>query len=519
MKHRWFLRGVVAAALLASLLAPAPLPASDWPQLQRDAARTGRSPDEVAPPYRARWLWFGPAGTLRNRLSKPGAPGWTNDLTSGPGRSYPMPRSVPFTLAGTMQPIVHRGLVFVASQEGTVFAIREDDGTTAWEADLPGGTLATGAAAGEVVVFASLRGNVHGYHVADGRLLWTVPTGRAITGAPCQVGNRVYVANHGGRVVAIAVESGQVLWTSARLSAAVQGSLAATEEAVYAVAEDLKVCKLSAADGRVLATHQVFGQSFRLQWPVIHDGKLWLRTAPAWCVGSEGVNDPLLATATSLADEEEKYLAWLNGRATFGPFSSSNDWKSFFALNLSDLSEPFEIPCGPSEGCGQPPNPPAVTHRGDLVCWWPTRYPALIEPRPAFGTRYYIDLAAVDTRTGRRKPLADSPPTHVWPMETDNLYALTTGGRFCYWRQRFRGTYAMDLEQRRHYQVQVEVRDRDGGVWHAPVIYVDRPAAGLPRTASPATAGRVGATVANGRLYVCESYGVTAIEHAEGGPP
>lgn len=496
------------------------LPAADWPQLQRDAARTGRSPDEVAPPYRARWLWFGSAGTLRNRLSKPGAPGWTNDLTAGPGRSYPLPERVLFTLAGTMQPIVHRGRVFVASQEGKVFALKEDDGSTAWEADLPGGTLASGAAAGEVVVFASLRGSVHAYHVSDGRALWTVPTGRAITGAPCLVGDRVYVANHGGVVYAIAVESGRVLWQSARLGAAVQGSLAATSNAVYVVAEDLKVRRLAAEDGRVTASRQVYGQSFRLQWPVIHQGKLWVRTAPVWCVGSEYVNDPLLATATSLADEETKFLAWLEGKAAFGAWSVPQDWKTFFALATDDLSEPFVIPCGPSEGCGQPPNPPAVTHRDELVAWWPTRYPALVGAGGVFGTRYFMDLAAVDTTTGRRKPFDAGPPTKVWPMETDNLYALTTGGRFCYWRQRFRGTYAMDLEARRHYQVQVEVRDRDGGVWNAPVMYVDRREDGLPRTPSRPTAGRVGATVANGRLYLCESYGVTAIEHAgEGATP
>lgn len=93
----------------------------------------------MAPPYRARWLWFGRAGTLRNRESKPNAPKWTNDLTSGVGKSYPLPSSVPFTLAGMVQPIVHRGLVLVASLEGKIYAIYEDDGTTAWEADLPGG--------------------------------------------------------------------------------------------------------------------------------------------------------------------------------------------------------------------------------------------------------------------------------------------------------------------------------------------------------------------------------------------
>jgi hypothetical protein len=79
---------------------------SDWPQLQYDSARTGRSTDEVAPPYRARWLWFGNAGTLRNRESKTNDPNWTNDLTTGVGKSYPLPSSVPFTLACMVQPIV-----------------------------------------------------------------------------------------------------------------------------------------------------------------------------------------------------------------------------------------------------------------------------------------------------------------------------------------------------------------------------------------------------------------------------
>ena len=62
------IRLVLGGAALLSVLGAAA--ESDWPQLQRDAARTGRSPDEVAPPYRARWLWFGNAGTLRNRNSK-----------------------------------------------------------------------------------------------------------------------------------------------------------------------------------------------------------------------------------------------------------------------------------------------------------------------------------------------------------------------------------------------------------------------------------------------------------------
>ena len=489
--------------------------ASDWPQLQHDAAHTGRSADEVSPPYRARWLWFGSAGSLRNRLSKPGNAAWTNDLTSGIGRSYPLPTTVPFTLAGMMQPIVHRGLVFVASQEGKAYAIREDDGSTAWETQLPAGVLATGAAAEGVVVFGTVQGEVCALHITNGAPAWVVPTERTITGAPSIVKDRVYVANHGGSVYALDLLSGRTLWQSKPLGVAVQGTLAASSNAVYACAENLKVYRLNVRDGSFTAVHQVYGQSFRLEWPVLHAGKLWVRTAPVWCVGSEGVNDVLLSQATSLADEEAKYLLWLEGKARFGSWSSKNDWKNYFALKLSDLEEPFTIPSGPSDGCGQPPDPPAVDHEGRLLSWWPTRFCKLTLREGTFGTRYFIDLAAVDSVTGRRQPFEAGPPVNVWPMETDNLYALSTGGRFCYWRQRFRGTYAMDLVERRHYAIQVEVRSRDGGTWNAPVMYVDTREARLPRTPDVATQGRVGASVANGRLYLAESYGVTAIEHAE----
>lgn len=505
----------VALLVLLVQLAAYNISAADWPQLQNDASRTGRSAEEVSPPYRARWQWFGEAGTLRNRASKPNDPHWTNDLTSGVGKSYPLPASVPFTLAGMMQPIVYRGLVFVASQEGKAYAIREDDGSTAWESDLPGGCIATGAATGPVVIFGTVQGGVHAYNITNGAPLWTVRTGKAITGAPCVIAGRVYVANHSRVVHAIRVDSGQVLWKSEPLGGIVQGSLSATDDAVYVGAEDMKIYKLNAANGKIMASHQVFGQSFRLEWPVIHDDKLWVRTAPVWCVGSEFVNDDLLSKATSLADEESKYLDWLNGTAIFGSWSAKNDWKSYFALNLSELTEAFQIPCGPSDGCGQPPDPPVVDQKGNVICWWPTKFCSLTRREGTFGTHYFIDLAAVDNTTGRRKPFNAGPPVNVWPIETDNLYALSTAGKYCYWRQRFRGTYAMDMEQRQHFQIQVEVRTRDGGTWNSPVMYADTSDVPLPRTPSPATQGRVGVTIANHRLYLSENFCVTAIEHAE----
>jgi len=116
----------------------APATQDEWPQLQQNAQRHGRVEVEVPPPYRARWIWFGPEQILRSRESKRAA-GWDADLSSAEGKNYPMPNSLPFCFAGSMQPIRVAGRVFVGDCQGKVYALRSDDGQTLWTADNPGG--------------------------------------------------------------------------------------------------------------------------------------------------------------------------------------------------------------------------------------------------------------------------------------------------------------------------------------------------------------------------------------------
>ena len=133
----------------------------DWPQLQGDAQRTGRTPLSIAPPYRARWIWLGPGQVLRNKDSHPA---WKDDLTSRNGHSFPMPAKVGHTIARSVQPIVSKGRLFFATQEGKAYALSTDDGSTVWSATLPGGTNATAATDGNTVVFVSMPGTVYGFH-------------------------------------------------------------------------------------------------------------------------------------------------------------------------------------------------------------------------------------------------------------------------------------------------------------------------------------------------------------------
>src|SRR3954471_2974411 len=212
--------------------------AADWPQLQGNPARTGRTADVVAPPYRLKWAWMG-AGKTQTTL--------------------PLSGGSAITIAGRAQPVIAAGRVFIGTLDGTAHGISASTGQTLWSASIPGGTVATAAVNGTVVVFVTIRGAVHGFDTATGTPVWTYDTGYTITGAPCIESNRVYVANHRGDVVALDASSGAQLWKQ-RVPAPVHGEIAADASSVYVPAENMFVYALSATAGSVTAQHRVAGQ-------------------------------------------------------------------------------------------------------------------------------------------------------------------------------------------------------------------------------------------------------------------
>jgi len=497
--------------------------AADWTQLQADSMRSGRTADSVAPPYRARWIWCGPNLTLRNRDS---AAGWTNDLRAREGYSYPMPRTVDFTLANSVQPIVAGSRVFVGSLEGRAYAIDADDGVTIWAAPLPGGTSVAGAVVDDVAVFVTLSGAIHGLATTNGRSLWTVQTRKSITSAPCVVGSSVLVASQDRHVYCLDARNGKQRWRSPRLRAPVQGGLAADGESVFVGAEDMTVYALRQGDGGIRATNRVRGQSFRLTHPVVQAGFVFFTSGMTPMMGSEYINDRMLADAKDIADEDAIYARWLAGDSNGGRWpQASVDFQHLFALRTSDLKAPFLIPCGPSEGVGLPPNPPAVDPTGRVLCWWPTRFPRFTKVG-AFGTKYSLDICGVNLTDGHRVPIDNGRLSNMWPgPETDNLYALSVGGDYLWLRQAFRGTQNIRLSDTKHHHVSARVRHEDGGNFGADVVYFDQPAR---QTATPNAVmegesgpvvsqsnfeGRTAAVITGDRVYLAERFCVTALEH------
>lgn len=491
--------------------------AEDWPQHQRDAARTGRTSDPVAAPYRARWVWLGPDQTLRNRDSHPG---WPHDLRSRNGYTFPdLPARSAFTFSDGVQPVVVGGRVYVGSMEGTAYALDARDGSTVWQQRLPAGTVSTAAVVDDTVVFNAVTGEVVGLNAATGALNWSFDAGRAITSAPGAVGDLVLSATHGGEVVALNASDGRLRWRSPRLPAPIHGGLASDGSSVFVGAENLVVYAFDLADGHLRASRPVRGQSFRMLWPVVFQKQVWVSTVTTPVIGSEYIGESnsgssLLADGTSLENEEANWLRWLAGDTNGGRWpDASPDWRHLFTLDASTLDELFVVPAGPADGVGAAAHPVVVDNADRVLTYFKTKFPRLTATNGAvFGTRFTIDIAAVHPETGRRVPIDNGRLAHLWPWETDNLYGLSVAGTQLWMRQNFRGTMVLDLATSRYRGVSAPIRHHDGGNFSWDVVYRDQ---GPPiRTPQPPLMGRTAPTIAAGRVYLAENWAITCIEHA-----
>jgi hypothetical protein len=482
---------------------------SDWPQLARDPQRTAAAPRGVPPPYRARWIWCGPDKVLRNKAANPG---WPEDLSPGgqAGADYPMPDHVPFTFAGRAQPVVADGKVFIGDMDGRIYALALNDGGTLWTALNPGGTGAALAIAGEVVVATAIPGALTGFDVGSGEPRWRIDMPKAITGAPLVLGDRVFSGCHDGRIYAVSASTGQSLWVSENLRAPVVGDLCGDDAAVYVGAENMSFYKLDAATGQVLCQTRLNGQSFRLLFPVLHGRLLYVQTVQPICVGSEYVMEGVMRDSPDLATEQTNILRWLGGDSNGGRWpDASPAWKHLFVLRTADLAEACTVPNGPTDGCGSPAAPPVIDQQGRALAWFKTAHPTLTA-KGSFGTRYSMDISAIDPESGARIAI-DNGRLSGTTGESDNLFALSIGGPFLYLRQRFRGTKVIDLEHSTSHLIEAALRNQDGGQWPADVVYRDR--GGLPSCSQPPLAGRESVVIAGDKLLFSEEYCVTCIEH------
>ena len=485
---------------------------TDWPQLQHDAQRTGRTSTTVGTRLRARWIWFGSNWILRNRDSKPGVATWDDDLASYEGHNLEMPVSVPFGFAQTMQPLVVNNKIFIGDHTlNKVWALNLDDGTTLWEADNPGGTAWPGVATDSIVIFPSLPGYVTAWNINTGDKLWQVDTGNAITQAPLLYNNTIYVANHAGKVFAIDV-NGAIKW-QADTGAIIQGGITADQNRIFVANDEMFAFAFDAITGVQLAkSPRMIGQSLRGVWPLVVSNRVIFRTVPAPAIGSEYFLDGVIdGTDADFAAEQIKLKNWLDG--------TGKRFQHLFALDTSDLSLDYTIPNGPVGGVGIPGDVPVLTQQNQPTTWWSTYFATI--SGCSFGCRsgQDMDIATFDLNTGTPIQFPGKGNSQfITATETDNTYGMTvSGNNTIYLRQQFRGTRAASLSSLTGYSISAEYRYRDGGGWASPLNYAQGSLTGSPTLSTPTsgrqlTGGHVGPVILPNRLIFTERFAVTVME-------
>jgi outer membrane protein assembly factor BamB len=118
------------------------------------------------------------------------------------------------TLRGPVgTPSVVGNTVYVASDLGSVYAIRASDGTIRWEKDFEGGTYAGLALhAGTIYVGDSVGNCARALDAGTGEVIWIHCVGNQIYSTPVYAQGRVFISARDGNVYALDASTGGLLW-------------------------------------------------------------------------------------------------------------------------------------------------------------------------------------------------------------------------------------------------------------------------------------------------------------------
>ncbi len=121
---------------------------------------------------------------------------------------------------GAATPDPDRGLVYVGSREGTVLALRDDDGGVEWETSLGGAVSSppvatrvdTGDGELELLLIGTDNGAIHALDLADRQTKWVYETPGRVHNAPVVADGVVFFVNSRDQVYALDLRSGAWRW-------------------------------------------------------------------------------------------------------------------------------------------------------------------------------------------------------------------------------------------------------------------------------------------------------------------
>jgi len=189
-------------------------------------------------------------------LDMRGRPVWQAN-TGGSVAGAPVGSVPPKAWTKTGKRSVHSPLVYLASADGRVHALREEDGQSMWTfatgAELSGGVTCLRTA----VIAGNEAGTVVALEPTSGRAIWTRDIGAPIKTAPGVADGRIFLCCDNGTVVALSLETGEPVW-DAETRGSVTGSPVLTSSGhLLATSADGMLYALRRRDGRVVWAENV----------------------------------------------------------------------------------------------------------------------------------------------------------------------------------------------------------------------------------------------------------------------
>ncbi len=469
---------------------------TDWPQLQKDSQHKGRTSVQVDPPYQAAWVWMDKNHIVRNFVSQPGS-----SITDGfaDRATY----TQPVMLNAKMQPIVAQNRVFFGALDGTFYAVDAATGNNLWDFTTGGPLLAAAAFDSGIAVFGSMDGKVYGIDATtgpvNGQPKWAYQTGAGVNAPPVISNGVVYIGSRDGKFYALDVVSGTLKWSKPYTTrvepadanspfngASVVSAAAVSEDGstVFFGSENTYFYALNTVDGsEKWAPKKLYGQSFQDVWPVVRGNLVMITSMSSYGTpeyNMESVLDALPATPT-WQQERDAINTWLN---------ANPQWKLFRVFNIADGSEPFQVAAGPYAPFGNAFIPPIVDNQ-DRILWpyWRVKDATFFQTASCYGSKYGLDVSAMDPATGDRIALPNNQPGKFCP-EIDNVFSVTVGGNNLYLQEAFRGVIEASLTTGAYTRVTAAIAHWDGGDFRggSNIIYYgndSQPTAGAPDPRPP----------------------------------
>jgi len=231
-------------------------------------------------------------------------------------------------------PTVVEGIVYVGTNNGTIYAVNSSDGSQKWSYQADDKVRSSPAIVDGTVYVGSDDGNLYALDAKSGDEDWVFQSSNTIFSSPSVVDGNVYFGNDAGNIYSIDMSNGEKQW-SYQTGDEVRSSPAITDRSIFIGSNDRNLYALDAEDGTEQWAFEA-GSSIRSS-PVVRDSTVYV-----------GCDDTILyaldTTTDTIADFERKKWGFQTQNQIFSSPAIANSTvyvgsgAKVYAINISDGS-------------------------------------------------------------------------------------------------------------------------------------------------------------------------------------